>query len=206
MTVQPLCSSKRILIAITGASGSIYANRLLEILLPRFERVYLLTTKSAVEVIRYEMKASSLLCKIVCGKTPELYKKTLRYFDNEDFFAPIASGSSAPSHMVVVPCSMGTLARVALGISGTLLERTADVMLKERKPLILVPRESPFSTIHLQHMLSLSQMGAFIIPAMPAFYHHPQSLDDLVDFVVAKILDGIGIEQDLVKPWNQKRS
>ncbi len=119
----------------------------------------------------------------------------------DDLFCGAASGSSAPDALVVCPCSMGTLARIACGISGNLIERSADVMLKERRPLLLVPRETPLSDIHLENMLKLSRAGARIIPAMPAFYGRPESVLDLVDFVVGKILDQLGIENDLYKRW-----
>ncbi|HEU0264237.1 MAG TPA: UbiX family flavin prenyltransferase, partial [Geobacterales bacterium] len=125
----------------------------------------------------------------------------LTYYDEGNLFAPIASGSAAADAMVVVPCSMGSVARIAAGISGTLLERAADVMLKEQRPLILVPRETPLSQIHLENLLRLSRAGARIVPAMPAFYHHPSSMDELVNFMVGKILDQLGIEQLLFPPW-----
>jgi 4-hydroxy-3-polyprenylbenzoate decarboxylase len=119
----------------------------------------------------------------------------------DDLFFSSASGSAAPDTMIIAPCSMGTLARIAAGISGNLVERSADVMLKERRPLLLVPRETPFSEIHLENMLRLARAGARIIPAMPAFYHHPENIDDLVDFVVGKVLDQIGIDNELYRRW-----
>ena len=125
----------------------------------------------------------------------------LGYYGGDDFFAPVASGSSAPDAMVVCPCSMGSLGRIAAGLSSSLLERVADVMLKEGRPLLLVPRETPLSAIHLENMLKLARLGVRIVPPMPAFYHHPQSLDDLVDFVVGKVLDQLGVEHRLFKRW-----
>ena len=124
-------------------------------------------------------------------------------FGKQDWMSPVASGSGAPSAMVVCPCSTGTLSAIACGASNNLIERAADVALKERRQLILVPRESPYSTIHLENMLRLSQMGAVILPASPGFYHQPQSIDDLVDFVVARILNQLGIVQELLKRWGE---
>jgi 4-hydroxy-3-polyprenylbenzoate decarboxylase len=124
---------------------------------------------------------------VVCGK--------------EDWFSPVASGSAAPKQMVVCPCSAGSVAAIAHGMSDNLIERAADVVLKERGQLLLMVRETPFSTLHLENMLKLSHMGVTIMPAAPGFYHQPQSIDDLVDFMVARILDHLGIEQALVPRW-----
>ncbi|MGA2151826.1 MAG: UbiX family flavin prenyltransferase [Geobacteraceae bacterium] len=128
----------------------------------------------------------------------------LEYFAEDDFFAPVASGSSAPDAMFICPCTMGTLSRIACGNSGTLLERCADVMIKERRPLVLVPRETPLSEIHLENMLKLSRLGVRIVPAMPAFYQRPESVDDMVNFVVGKVLDSLGIGHLLFKRWGSK--
>jgi len=128
----------------------------------------------------------------------------VRMVHPDDLFCTSASGSSAPDAMVVCPCSMGTLARIAAGISGNLIERSADVMLKERRPLLLVPRETPLSDIHLENMLKLSRSGARIIPAMPAFYSRPESALDMVDFMVGKILDQLGVANDLYKRWGSE--
>jgi 4-hydroxy-3-polyprenylbenzoate decarboxylase len=119
---------------------------------------------------------------------------SLRLFDNDDLYAPIASGSEGATHMVVCPSSMGTLARIAHGVSGCLLERAADVMLKEKRRLVIVPRETPFSLIHLRNMTTLAEAGAHLVPAMPAFYMNPKSIDDLVTFVVERVSDGLGID------------
>jgi len=119
----------------------------------------------------------------------------------DDLFSPSASGSAAPEMMFVAPCSMGTMARIAAGISGNLIERTADVMLKEKRPLLLLPRETPLSEIHLENMLRLARAGARIIPAMPAFYNRPGSIEDIINFVVGKVLDQAGIENDLYRRW-----
>jgi 4-hydroxy-3-polyprenylbenzoate decarboxylase len=123
----------------------------------------------------------------------------------EDWMSPVASGSGAPSSMVVCPCSTGALSAIATGASNNLIERAADVVLKERRQLILVPRESPYSAIHLENMLKLTQMGATIMPASPGFYHNPQSVDDIVDFMVARILDHLGVEQTMISKWGSDR-
>jgi 4-hydroxy-3-polyprenylbenzoate decarboxylase len=129
----------------------------------------------------------------------------LRVYGREDWYAPVASGSNPADAMVVCPCSMGTLAAIASGMSDNLIERAADVMLKEQKQLILVPREAPFSTLHLENMLKLSRMNAVILPANPGFYHRPQSLEDIVDFIVARILDQLGVEHALMERWGEDR-
>jgi len=130
----------------------------------------------------------------------------LRVFGREEWFAPVASGSNPPDAMVICPCSMGTLAAVACGLADNLIERAADVMLKERRPLILVPRETPLSAIHLENMLRLSRAGAVILPANPGFYHHPDSVQDLVDFVVARVLDLLRVQHRLMPRWGEKAS
>jgi 4-hydroxy-3-polyprenylbenzoate decarboxylase len=127
---------------------------------------------------------------------------TLKYYHNDNFNSPLASGSSAPDVMIVCPCTMGTLARIASGHSGNLLERCADVMLKEKRPLILVPRETPLNEIHLENMLKLARLGARIVPAMPAFYQKPQTIEDLVAFMASKALDAAGIANDLYPRWD----
>ena len=127
----------------------------------------------------------------------------LRFFAEDNFLAPIASGSSAPDALVACPCSMGTVARIAAGTSGTLLERCADVMLKERRRVVLVPRETPLSEIHLENMLRLTRMGVRMVAAMPAFYHGPQSVGDLVDFVVGKVLDSLELGNRLFRRWGE---
>ena len=195
---------KNIVLAITGASGAIYGLRLVKEILASGAHLTLLISDTGFRVIREETgldpkdggDVTKTLAAFFSPKTGMLH-----YYEEDDFFAPIASGSSAPDAMVVCPCSMGSLSRIACGSSGTLLERCADVMLKERRPLILVPRETPLNEIHLENMLKLARMGARIVPAMPAFYHHPESVDDLIDFVVGKVLDSIGIENRLFKRW-----
>jgi 4-hydroxy-3-polyprenylbenzoate decarboxylase len=198
---------KSIILAITGASGAIYGLRLGGELLASGARLTLLISATGFRVIREETGLDLKGEGDVAGALASYFSPKpgmLDYYEEDDFFAPIASGSSAPDAMVVSPCSMGSLSRIACGSSGTLLERCADVMLKERRPLILVPRETPLNEIHLENMLKLARMGARIVPAMPAFYHHPDSVDDMVDFVVGKVLDSMGIENKLFKRWKDK--
>ncbi|QOX77629.1 UbiX family flavin prenyltransferase [Trichlorobacter lovleyi] len=190
----------KILVAITGASGSIYGLRLLEELLRGGHQVPLVASQSGLEVCRYEtgLELGDAEALKQQWKLPDA-SLTIRAVT--DLWAPEASGSAAPDAMVIAPCSMGTLGRIAHGISANLIERAADVMLKEHRPLLLLPRETPFSTIHLENLLKLSQCGARIIPAMPAFYHRPASVSELVDFVVGKLLDQLGVEHQLFRRW-----
>jgi flavin prenyltransferase len=198
-------NSRHIALAITGASGSVYGIRLAGELLKSGARLTVLLSRTGAAVLKSE-------CGIDWEGDEATVTRLMReYFQADDtqvdgyapdnLFAPIASGSSAPDTLVICPCSMGTLGRIAAGISGTLIERSADVMLKERRPLVIVPRETPLHDIHLENMLKLSRMGARIVPAMPAFYHGPRSMRDLVDFVVGKVLDSMGIEHQLFKRW-----
>lgn len=199
--------SQTITLAITGASGAQYALRLLQCLLAADCRVYLLLSSAAQVVIDTETQLT-----LPDGVEEQQVFLSARYgadddqlivLGKEDWFAPVASGSSSPSRMIVCPASGGTLSAIACGASNNLIERAADVALKERRPLILVPREAPYSEIHLENMLKLTRMGAVIIPASPGFYHRPKSIEDLVDFVVARILDQCGIEQDIMPRWGE---
>ena len=202
-----MSSSKKIALAITGASGVQYGFRLLEVLLKNNHHVYLMLSKAAQVVIGME---SDL--KLPARKTEqkkflcELYQvdtDLLDIFGDEEWTAPVASGSAKVDAMVVAPCSMSTLSQIAVGASSNLMERAADVMLKERRKLIIVPRETPFSDIHLENMLKLSRMGVVVMPANPGFYNKPASVNDIIDFMVARILDQLDIEQDLLPPWGQ---
>jgi len=199
--------SQTITIAITGASGVQYGLRLTQCLINEGLRVYLMVSKAAQIVIATEtdLKLPAQAAKMAQYLSEKFSAKPgqLEVFGKEDWMAPVASGSGAPSQMVVCPCSTGTLSAIACGASNNLIERAADVVLKERRKLILVPRETPYSEIHLEHMLKLTRMGAVIMPASPGFYHQPQSLDDLVDFIVARILDHLGVEQKLVERWGR---
>jgi 4-hydroxy-3-polyprenylbenzoate decarboxylase len=196
-------------LALTGASGMPYGVRLLECLLKAGVRVYLLYSQAAQIVAKQEMDLA------LPGRVREVQDffaqkfeaadGQLRVFGREEWFAPVASGSNPADAMAICPCSMGTLAAVACGLADNLIERAADVMLKEQRPLVLVPRETPFSAIHLENMLRLSRAGAVILPANPGFYHHPTRLEDLVDFVVARVLDLLRIEHQLTPRWGDER-
>ena len=196
-----------IVVAITGASGSIYGLRLTEELLRLDRQVTLLLSRAGLDVLRYE---TGLEWEGPPTARRELIRdhfdgsRLLSHYGEEDLFAPVASGSSAPVAVVVAPCSMGTAGRIASGTSDRLIERVADVALKEGRPLILVPRETPFNAIHLENLLKLARAGATVLPAMPAFYHHPRSVDDLVDYVVGKILDRLGIAHNLLPRWGEE--
>ncbi|MBA4143384.1 MAG: UbiX family flavin prenyltransferase [Nitrosospira sp.] len=199
---------KTITLAFTGASGMPYGIRLLELLLAGGNRVYLLYSQAAQIVAHQEME---LVLPSRAKETEELFTRRfnategqLRVFGREEWFAPVASGSNPADSMVVCPCTMGTLAAIAAGLSRKLIERSADVMLKENRKLILVPRETPFSSIHLENMLKLVRSGAVILPANPGFYHHPRNVQDMVDFVVARVLDHLGVAQTLTPRWGEK--
>lgn len=186
-----------ITVAITGASGSIYAQHLVESLQKNdaVERIYLLMTDNALQVLKYE---------IPCWQWWKCSGK-VEILDNHPMFSPIASGSSASDAMVVVPCSMGTLARITSGVSMDLVGRAADVMIKERRTLVICPRESPFSTIHLSNMTQLSQMGVWIIPLSPSFYSHPTGIDQLVDNMVDRILQAVGLPNKNAYKWSKEK-
>lgn len=194
-----------ITLALTGASGMPYGIRLLEMLLREGKQVYLLYSKVAQIVAQQEMNlalpSSAKETEAFFNRRYQVPDGQLRVFGREEWFAPVASGSNPADAMVICPCTMGTMAAVAAGLSQNLIERAADVMLKEHRPLIIVPRETPFSVIHLENMLKLARSGAVILPANPGFYHHPQAVQDLVDFVVARILDHLGVKHDLIARW-----
>ncbi|MER0170995.1 MAG: UbiX family flavin prenyltransferase [Nitrosomonas sp.] len=194
-----------ITLALTGASGMPYGIRLLEMLLREGKQVYLLYSKVAQIVAQQEMNlalpSSAKETEAFFNRLYQVPDGQLRVFGREEWFAPVASGSNPADAMVICPCTMGTMAAVAAGLSQNLIERAADVMLKEHRPLIIVPRETPFSVIHLENMLKLARSGAVILPANPGFYHHPQAVQDLVDFVAARILDHLGVKHDLIARW-----
>ncbi|AQP35285.1 flavin prenyltransferase UbiX [Vibrio anguillarum] len=201
MTIQ----QKAITLAFTGASGAPYGLRLLECLLAADYRVYLLISSAARVVLATEhglkLPSGTEAAKAALVEHLHCDASQLVVCGKEEWFSPVASGSAAPKQMVVCPCSAGSVAAIAHGMSDNLIERAADVVMKERGQLVLVVRETPFSTLHLENMLKLSQMGVTIMPAAPGFYHQPQSIEDLVDFMVARILDHLGVEQGLVPRW-----
>ena len=203
-----------ITLAMTGASGAQYGLRLLQCLLAADCHVYLLLSRAAEIVIDTETD-------LMLPQTTDLNKRLadqqaylcdyfaatedqLKLFGREDWFSPVASGSSSPTNMVICPASGGILSAIAHGASNNLIERAADVVLKERSKLILVPREAPYSSIHLENMLKLSKLGAIILPASPGFYQKPKLVNDIIDFIVARILDQLGIPQTLMPRWGEK--
>lgn len=198
-------NSQTITLALTGASGMPYGIRLLEILLREGKQVYLLYSKVAQIVAQQEMNlalpSSAKEAEAFFNRQYNVPDGQLRVFGREEWFAPVASGSNPADSMVICPCTMGTLAAIAAGMNQKLIERAADVMLKENRQLILVPREMPFSAIHLENMLKLVRSGAVILPANPGFYHHPQTVQDMIDFVVARILDHLGIIHAMIPRW-----
>ena len=197
--------NQTIALAITGASGVQYGLRLLQCLIKADKQVYLMISQPGQVVIGMETDLA------LPGRPAEIQNfftekyqaqpGQLQVFGKDQWTAPVASGSSVPDAMVVCPCTTGTLSAIACGSSNNLIERAADVVLKERRKLILVPRETPFSDIHLENMLKLSRMDVVILPPSPGFYHNPKTINDLVDFVVARILDQLGMEHDLLPPW-----
>lgn len=180
----------RIVVGITGASGAIYALRLLEVLSQHHE-VILIVSENGAKVLEHETGV----------KASDLMQKASFCYANTDLSAPPASGSYKFNACVIVPCSMNTLSKLAFGISDNLLTRVGMVCLKERRKLVLVPRETPLSRVHIEAMLRLSDSGAVILPAMPAFYGKPKGINELVDFIVGKILDVLGIENELYVRW-----
>ena len=200
--------SRTICLAFTGASGMPYGVRLLECLLAAGCRVQLLYSQVAQVVARQEM-ALELPARASEAQTSlrerfAALPGSLDVYGREEWFAPVASGSNPPDAMIVCPCTMGTLASIAQGLASTLIERAADVVLKEGRKLVLVPRETPFSAIHLENMLRLARAGAVILPPNPGFYHHPQNVGDLVDFVVARILDQVAVPHSLMQRWGDQ--
>lgn len=200
-------ASAPIVVAITGASGFQYGLRLLQCLVAAEQSCYVVVSRAALKVAEVEsgLSFSSDMTELQqqliahCNAKPG----QLQLFDREDWMAPPASGSGRWRSMVVCPCSTGTLSAIATGASNNLIERAADVAIKERKKLILVPRETPLSAIHLENMLKLSQLGAVILPASPGFYQRPQSVGDMIDFIVARILNQLGMEQTLLPGWGE---
>ena len=201
---------KTITVALTGASGLVYGLRLLECLLAAGCRVHVLYTRAAQIVARQELGETwpsrpDEFAARLRERFGVVEASRLQVWGQQEWFAPMASGSNPGDAMIVCPCTMGALAAIAGGLSENLLERAADVMIKEGRKLVLVPRETPFSAIHLENMLKLARLGVVILPPNPGFYHHPQSVADLVDFVVARILDQLDVPHQLMARWGESQ-
>jgi flavin prenyltransferase len=191
-------------VAITGASGSLYATRFLARAVRSFDPLYLTMSGPATRVIREEL---GLEVRLEDFRPEQLLPgvagaERIRYYQKTDYDAPFASGSAAPDAMVIVPCSMGTLGRIAAGTSEDLVHRAADVMLKERRKLILVIRETPYSLVHARNILAATEAGAVVLPASPGLYHRPQTVEEMVDFVVFRVLDQLGVRDPEARRWN----
>lgn len=206
---EPASYSRTINLAFTGASGAQYGLRLLQCLVAAGCRVQVMVSRAAQVVMATEtdlkLPGSPSAMQDALTDWAQAQPGQVLVFGREDWFAPPASGSGEKAPLVVCPCSTGTLSALATGASNNLIERAGDVALKERRQLILVPREAPFSEVHLENMLKLTRMGAVIMPASPGFYHKPASVEDLVDFIVARLLDHLGIDQDLMPRWGEGR-
>lgn len=188
-----------IVIGITGASGSVYALSLIKWLVDNKYTVNIVASQTGKEVFEYETGKEFSVNAIASGSP------FLSVYDNDNLFSPLSSGSYGFNSAVIVPCSMGTLGRIASASGSKLIERIADVALKEKRRLILIPRETPLNLIHLKNMLKLASAGAVILPAMPGFYHKPKTVGDIVGFMVSKILDSIGIPNNLYERWGVKQ-
>ena len=188
---------RRYIVGITGASGSIYGVRLIEELLKEDTEVYLVITNNGRKVLEYELEINFENWVKNINKS----KGELKLCDIDDMFSSIASGSFKSDGMVIVPCSMGTLSKISNGISDNLLIRAADVMIKEKRKLILIPRETPLSSIHLRNMLFLSNLNVLIMPPMPAFYEKPKTIEDIVNVTVGRILSSLNVDNELHHEW-----
>lgn len=195
--------NKRLVVGITGASGSIYGIRLIETLLGLDFTVHLVISNAGWRVLKEEMDWDVTNREGVLEDKFGNLGGSLVYHPVSDIGASIASGSYLADGMIIMPCSMGTLSSIAQGASDNLMSRAADVMMKEARPLILVPRETPLHAIHLENMLKLSRLGVRMIPAMPAFYHKPQTMEELILFLVGKVLDSLRIQHQLFARWGE---
>jgi flavin prenyltransferase len=201
-------SAKRWIVGITGASGSVYGIRLIEALLDQGAHVHLIITEAGWRVLKeeagWETTKRQAALEVRFGNAAAS-GGALRYHPVSDIGASIASGSFRVDGMVIMPCSMGTLSGIAHGSSDNLMTRAADVMMKEGRPLLIVPRETPLTAIHLENMLKLARLGVRIIPAMPAFYYRPQSMNDMIDFMVGKVMDNMQLSHDLYRRWGDEQ-
>ncbi len=196
-----MAEMKDVLVAVTGASGSIYADRLLRFLAPRVPRVGLIVSPEAGEIAARELGWAINLDTLQITGIPEEVRSRLRLYQADDFQAHYASGSAAPDAMIIIPCTIGSLGYIAAGLNDNLIHRAAGVCLKERRPLVLVVRESPLSLVDLRNMVTLAQAGAIIMPASPSFYAGPKDINELVDFFAIRVLDQIGIRVDYQGRW-----
>lgn len=194
-----------VFIGVSGASGAPYAARVVRALSAAGCRLQLSVSESGILVLRHELSLSSGTRAAVTAEFLERTGATAEVFAPDDLGALPASGSSGPDAVVICPCSMSTAAHIALGTTTTLMHRAADVALKERRRLVLVPRETPLTQIHLRRLLELAEAGAVVLPAMPGFYSRPETLQDAVDHVAGKVMDALGFEQDLFPPWDGGR-
>jgi 4-hydroxy-3-polyprenylbenzoate decarboxylase len=200
--LTPSASPKRLVVAVSGASGALYAVRFLRQAAQHYDDVYVMLSENAGAVFAAETGG-----RLTAPFSAQAYLGSDRPYDNvhfldsKDYFTPPASGSFVHDGMVVIPCSMGTLGRIAHGISNDLTTRAADVCLKERRKLILVVRDTPLNLIHLRNMVTVTEAGAIVLPAAPAFYHQPKTIEDLVDTVVARVLQNLGVPQDIQPQW-----
>ena len=200
-----MTDARDLVVAITGASGAPYALRFLQVVVRSGRTVHLTISPSGAIVLREETGSVVDLDRFDPAALGDLGPGRVVYHHHQDFSAGIASGSFRTGGMVISPCSMSTLGAIAHGITTNLITRAADVHLKERRKLILVPRETPLSLIHLENMAAVTRAGAIVLPAMPGWYHRPESLADMIDFVVARICDGLDIDHDLGRRWGGER-
>jgi 4-hydroxy-3-polyprenylbenzoate decarboxylase len=182
----------RLIVAVTGASGVVYGKRLLQVLKDKNVETHLIISNAAEKVIEHELRLDK----------KDFHKWTDHIYEADDMTSPLMSGSFKTDGMVIVPCSMKTLSGIVHGFAHDLILRAADVALKEKRRLIVVPRETPLNTVHLRNMLAAAELGVFVVPAMPAFYHKPKEINDLVDFIVGRILDCLGLEHDLFRRYS----
>jgi len=202
MSAAPGGAPLPIVVAVTGASGAPYAVRLLQALVAAERPVWLVVSRHGWRLLETETDVASLDA-LRAHVGADAWDRWVTTYDDGDRGARPASGSARSAAMVICPCSMGTVAAVATGTSRSLVERAADVALKERRPLLLVPRETPLSVVHLENLLRVTRAGATVIPAAPGFYHRPTRIADLVDFVVARVLDHLGVEHDVGRRWGE---
>lgn len=195
---------RRLIVGITGASAGVYGVRLLQVLTKQKDiEVHLTISSSGARALSEELQIEVNLDNFELESLIGVSSPRVIYHHESDIAAPIASGSFRTEGMVVVPCSMGSIASIAGGMSRNLIQRAADVCIKENRKLVVVPRETPLSPIHLENMLKLSRVGVCVLPAMPGFYHYPKNVDDLLNFVVTKILDQFGIDVELIQRWKE---